>query len=204
MGRTRWPRDGFLGLAAAAAAIPPVFALMALLVPLFPYRHESLEAIQESPQIATLVAIWISAALVAPLVEEFMFRFVLQAWLQRWSGERSPAHRLRFWWGDRIAADRGTIAAPGEGEDPTRQAPRRSAWLAIGLTSLLFAGMHAEQGLSAVVALMLFSLGLGVLFQRTGSWLSCVTMHAGLNIYSLTWQTWLAVELSQLGPTATP
>jgi membrane protease YdiL (CAAX protease family) len=98
-------------------------------------------------------------------------------------------------WEERGPADShgvGTVPAVPEGgpdevprvpDAPYR--PRSSAWTgaAIILTSLVFAALHAPQW-PAPVPLFLLAVGLGVVYQRTGSLIAPICMHAVFNGFS--------------------
>ena len=60
------------------------------------------------------------------------------------------------------------------------QGSAASSSLAIVVTSLLFAAMHLPQW-PAPIAIFLLSLGLGTLYQRTGSLLAAIAMHGTFN-----------------------
>ena len=63
--------------------------------------------------------------------------------------------------------------------------PRSTLWtgVAIVLTSLIFAALHAAQW-PAPIPLFLLAVGLGVVYQRTGSLLAPIVMHAVFNGFS--------------------
>lgn len=65
---------------------------------------------------------------------------------------------------------------------------RTRDWVAIVITSLIFAMMHFGQGL-APIPLFGLSLLLGYLYQRTGSLLPCIGLHMLNNGYSVFWLT---------------
>lgn len=65
-----------------AAAIPMAISMLITL----PFRggenqHSLLKVLMASPDLATVLAIGISAAVSAPLLEEFLYRVILQGWL---------------------------------------------------------------------------------------------------------------------------
>jgi membrane protease YdiL (CAAX protease family) len=178
--------DIALGLVAFIAIVPPIFWLMTLLVRFSPYHHETLALLQKSPSPWVIFVSFFTAALVAPIAEEFFFRLVLQSWLQRLRFRDVPAHRFACIYGDdrfqQVAHE--TVVSP--------QAERAPRW-PILVSAALFAGLHADQW-PAPVALFVLGLALGYLFQKTGSLIPCIVLHMGLNAYSLIWQTWLALE----------
>src|SRR5205814_3907184 len=76
----------------------------------------------------------------------------------------------------------------GDSGDPPREvvlapSPRRSRFLtgvAIVLTSLFFAAVHAAQW-PAPIALFVLALAIGTVYERTGSLIAAVCMHAVFN-----------------------
>jgi len=94
---------------------------------------------------------------VAPIVEEFLFRGVIQTVLVQ-----------RFW-------VRGGLAS--------RYVPSAlHRWVAIGGTSVLFAGMHSPDHFPVLFVL---SLGLGYVYERTGNLWAAVSLHAIFNCVTL-------------------
>jgi membrane protease YdiL (CAAX protease family) len=72
-----------LGLAAFVILAPPTYALQMILVRLMESKHPLIELIRTDPD-PTLIGICVfSAVLVAPLTEEYLFRGLLQGWLER-------------------------------------------------------------------------------------------------------------------------
>jgi len=68
--------------------------------------------------------------------------------------------------------------------DPAPGAPPRSGGLAIVLTSLLFAGVHAAQW-PAPIALFFLALVIGTVYHRTGSLIAAIFVHATFNGLSM-------------------
>jgi len=68
--------------------------------------------------------------------------------------------------------------------DPAPGAPPRSGRLAIVLTSLLFAGVHAGQW-PAPIALFFLALVIGTVYHRTGSLIAAIFVHATFNGLSM-------------------
>ncbi|MDX2114020.1 MAG: CPBP family intramembrane glutamic endopeptidase [Planctomycetota bacterium] len=69
--------------------------------------------------------------------------------------------------------------------------PRRAAWTAVLGTSLLFAAMHAHIAEPhALVPLLVLSVILGVVHERTGSLWVPIAMHALFNLANITLALW--------------
>lgn len=191
--RNKIARDASIGLIAFAAVSLPIFALQAALSYFFPTRHpivEMLEAHREAPLFVLSI---VSAVVIAPVVEEFLFRVLWQGWLESvWlRREQSSA-------ADEAAADQASeqprSASPAaETGNPFQPPPGDAAAggsrppLARGpivISSLVFALMHWGHG-PAPFALFWFSLALGYLYQRTHRIWPSIVAHASLNAFSL-------------------
>ena len=148
------PRLAFIRLGAWAALLilPPVTILMRLMTLVIEYEHPVLDQLQAAPSAASVVALFVSTVLIAPLTEEFGFRVLLQGSLQR--------------------------LADGAPDDASNWRPR-ALW-PIVVTSGLFAGMHWGQG-PAPVPLFFLACGLGYLYRQTGSMMPPLVIHMILN-----------------------
>lgn len=66
-------------------------------------------------------------------------------------------------------------------------------WAAIVLSSIVFAGMHASVvPISALPALFVLALGLGVMYERTGNLMTPIVMHGLFNAWNIGMMTLLA------------
>lgn len=73
-----------LGLIGFVMLAPPTYALQGLLVWLWkPSKHPLMEMFKGTPDIGFFMLLFVSAAIVAPLFEELMFRVVLQGFLEK-------------------------------------------------------------------------------------------------------------------------
>jgi membrane protease YdiL (CAAX protease family) len=186
--------DVVRGLAGFSSLAPPVFLLQFVLVQFWDSSHPLVEYLTRSEDWATYGWCFISAVIVAPLVEEFAFRVVLQGWLERvlypappWTAidDQIPTpleHSLGVEQIDPKAAD---SAGPDAG-------PSRGRWPILA-SSLLFSLAHFNHGPDPI-PLFLLALGLGYLYHRTHRLLPCVVMHASLNAFSL---AYLGLDLLQ-------
>jgi len=103
-------------------------------------QHEALEIITKSPALPLQILIAIQAVIVAPLVEETLFRGLLQTMIRSYVGR---------------------------------------PWPAIAMTSILFAAVHFNA--SHWPALFVLALGLGYSYEKSGSLLRPIFMHALFN-----------------------
>lgn len=216
-----------LALAAFVVIAPVVLVAQLLLSMLVEYKHPAMEAMVADANYFTIIAVWGSAVVAAPIAEEVVFRGWIQNWLQRLSfqpgaftssvvgGTRDHSNNnlddaveIAAGASGAEVADEPTdsdLAADSNPYASTVQLPlrglpadglmaqgdsgnQRDNWIAIVITSLIFALMHLGQGL-APIPLFGLSILLGYLYQRTGSLLPCIGLHMLNNGYSVFWLT---------------
>jgi membrane protease YdiL (CAAX protease family) len=175
--RPSW-HDVSLGAATFGALLIPVYATQILIHRVLPENYRSLhplvEAITRQPDPSQIGWILVIAVVIAPAVEELLFRAFLQGWFRN----IDLAARNRQWWlvhqpGTDVHAMLGTHRpATGSALDTTQQ---RAGWWPIVGSSFLFALGH--QGFDRV-PLFLLALGLGYLYERTGRLMPCIVVHA--------------------------
>lgn len=140
-------------------------ALTLLFVPDYEFaQHPTIKALHDDTQtLGLVVSFWVGATLIAPIAEEFFFRGLLQTLLVRW---------LSVW------RRRRSI----------RQGRPRvySRWMAIVLASLAFGAVHIGQP-HAIAALAVLGGCLGYAYERTGSLLPPIAIHAVFNLKTLIW-----------------
>ncbi len=76
-------RDICIGLAAFCMLAPIVFTIQGLLTQLEPYKHPLIEMMTNTPDVQLFALLCFSAAILAPLSEEWAFRVLLQGWLEK-------------------------------------------------------------------------------------------------------------------------
>ncbi|MGB7343153.1 MAG: hypothetical protein WBD20_03005, partial [Pirellulaceae bacterium] len=80
--------DVGLGLKAAFWFIPPVLLVSFVASQLIPYEHPVLDTLATTKVPGMWVMLFVSTAIIVPMVEEFMFRVMLQGGLQRLADPR--------------------------------------------------------------------------------------------------------------------
>jgi len=199
--RQEWPRQMGIGVRAAMLMTPPVCAIQFLAVRIWRSQTHPVEQMvleNLTPGVAILAVL--STMVLAPLIEELLFRGILQRWLGRFVEDRPlPTKTIQengrsatpepenesFLWDSEYAPPKSTPIDPGSefldsGYQPAEQPLSRSSNLPILLTSIFFAVMHFPQW-PAPIAILLLSMALGTVYQRTGSLLASITMHATFN-----------------------
>jgi membrane protease YdiL (CAAX protease family) len=165
----RWRTDIALGVVGFLMLAPPVLLMQLALTQLFPSQHPLIELVLAKPEARFLWAAGVTAVLVAPLVEEFQFRVLIQGWLQTAARPGIPSES----W---------LVGAPSpEWEAAPSEPPRH--WPAIA-ASAVFALAHASHGPDPI-PLFFFAWGIGLLYRGTGRVLPGIVVHLLLNLWTL-------------------
>ncbi len=128
-------RDICIGLAAFCMLAPIVFAIQGLLTQLEPYKHPLIEMMTNTPDLQLFALLCVSAAILAPLSEEWAFRVLLQGWLEKLVtytgnslhilfGGLAPSHPNVF--------ENGGLPAPADGITflpPVPERPAEIQWI---------------------------------------------------------------------------
>lgn len=211
LGSTNWAGQMAVGGVAALLMTPAVLAVQYLAVQLWPPNKHPVEEMMlgEFTEGVAVLAI-MSTMVLAPMVEELLFRGIIQRWLTKiFTGGPpkalptvNPAYlydEADWFAGDPFARpveDPVRDLAVSKGP-PTPSSPRFSV-AAIVLTSVFFSAMHFPQW-PAPIGIFLLSMALGTVYQKTGSLLSAITMHAVFNGFSTVALLVMAIE-NQLHP----
>jgi len=157
---TRPGRDvklGLLGAVLALMIVPGVILLGAIVGVLLGHEpatiaHDLLVRLRDSDSALGAVLLVVSAGLLAPLLEEAVYRGLWQSMLVETLGE-----------------------------------DRR--WLAVMVAALIFAAMHLGGTVDgqALPALWVLGVLLGWLYERTGSLLPGVIVHAAFNVFNISY-----------------
>lgn len=215
LGLTRgpWIRSLGLGFGAFLVVTPVVILINLLALRIWSPNSHPLEGMLREGLTARGIGLaYLSAAVLAPVAEELLFRGVIQAWLNRLGLSRVKTHVDRpvaaSEWpalgSDRTSPNDVALAArpvairlvpalPGFGP---RSGNRRSS-LPIVLTSLVFAAAHFQQ-MPAPIAIFFLSLALGWLYEATGSLVAPIVLHGAFNAFNT---TLMVFALTALAPT---
>lgn len=198
-----------LGLGAFVMLAPPVYALQLVLVKIFPQFHPLIDQLRQHPDALVFAASGLSVMVAAPLGEEYLFRGLLQGWLENLrpgiasdavllgsrrttqaepSGgvvDNSPALPTPF---PALDADNPYAASPPLDaivmeESLSTPTVAVARWPLI-VSALLFALAHYSHG-PAPIPLFFLALGLGYLYQRTHRLTPCITVHCLLNSWTM-------------------
>ncbi len=200
-------QDIKIGCVACVASLLPIYVLQIVLISLFEpqLEHPLIERLSENHSPAMLLAGFLLAVVAAPLSEEFIFRLVLQGWLERWEDETigyTGSMRPHIenglpemevpgseFGGDRSHSFEEKLAvlpdqtpAPQPGSGVLSSLPH--GWLPILISGTLFGLAHLGHGVSPI-PLVLFGVVLGYLYQRTHRLVPSITAHALFNAYSM-------------------
>lgn len=168
--------DVVLGLKAFALIMPPVMGLHAAVLHFFPSpKHPLLENLLVSPSLGLYGAALFGAVLIAPLVEEWAFRVLLQGWLEKVAARRNT-------WEQLISGESAPVPAASEFaeseaklEEPPQPSP--PPWPVI-VSALFFAGVHQWPD---QLPLFFLAMGLGYLYRQTHRILPSMVVHFCLN-----------------------
>jgi membrane protease YdiL (CAAX protease family) len=193
-----WRRQMAAGAAAALLATPAVYAIQSLAVRVWQSQdHPVQQMVLGRFSFGVALLAIVSTVVLAPLLEELLFRGIIQRWFTKLLGSRQTS-------GLPGPIDLGSGSVGGSSYEETTGSsarddapvrmdasfaaadpfePSSGAVLPLVLTSLIFAALHFGQW-PAPLAIFLLSMALGILYQCTGSLLAVVTMHATFNGFS--------------------
>jgi membrane protease YdiL (CAAX protease family) len=192
-----WRQDIAIGVVAALLMTPAVYAVQSLAVRIWrSQQHPVEEMVMGRFSIGVAVLAVLSTMILAPMIEELLFRGIIQRWLTALlSGHRSitakPDEAPSGLWDTSdldqpltaIEADQSRVVDETEPSDIPSGTPARAVVLSILLTSFIFAAMHLAQW-PAPIAIFLLSMALGILYQSTGSLIAVIAMHGTFNGFS--------------------
>lgn len=209
--------DVGLGLWIVSASLLPVYAVQAAAIWLLgiPAGHPLLDQMADTPDPTVFLAAMLAAVTAAPVLEELVFRLLLQGGLERYEDERIGwTHSLPSPKGARLLvelreqeaapdtpSDDAPPLAPGSElyEDPMEPEELPAiepgaagllpglahGWAPILASSFVFALAHLGSGPSPV-PLLVFAMFLGYAYQRTHRIVPAIVAHVVFNLISVT------------------
>ena len=200
--------DVLLGMLAFVMIAPPVYALQMVLVQFFPQFHPLINLLRESPDVRIFLASGLSVCVSAPLLEEYLFRGLLQGWLEALRRGVTmdevllgvkPAEVIVASPMPQEEAVAPYVAGNAEIDNPAvllattlptdtygQGTPANysvSRWPTF-VSAALFALAHYSHG-PAPIPLFFLALGLGYLYQRTHRLTPCIVVHFLLNSWTM-------------------
>ena len=128
-------------------------------------QHQQLKLISENTQLPLRITIFVAAVVIAPFFEEMIFRGLFQTTIRSY-------FEARFW----------SPTAQGIGHED-RVTDRYGAWVAILISSGLFAATHADTG--HLPALFVLGVCLGYAYEKSGSLFRPIFIHSLFNATSI-------------------
>ena len=203
-----WQRDLVLGCGIFLATFAPMIGLQAALVfgLEWKYEHPMIDLVTRTKDPLLFALSAIAAAVIAPLFEEFVFRGLLQGWLEKlvsgYSGAKTillggaddelitteyPALVVPEYSATTEPLDLNPYAAPQHAEQLAQSTPDQTTvpatrfdWLAIFFSMLVFSLLHFSHG-PAWIPLLIFGAAVGFVYQRTHRIWPGIIAHMLLN-----------------------
>lgn len=149
-----------------------------------PQKHPLEEMLRSEKLDWQIIPLAFAASMIlAPLVEELIFRGLIQGWLSSlYARKKHPTPELEP---ELESAQSLFIPLPLQEFSPSGASIQSARVMPILITSLIFAGVHYPQ-MPAPFAIFVLSLGLGILYQRTQRLLPSITLHALFNGFNTT------------------
>jgi membrane protease YdiL (CAAX protease family) len=179
--------DARIGILACLAAYVPVAVVRLLVVHQLgePELHPMLQDVLKRPDAVMLAIAFVSAAVVAPVCEELIFRLLLQGWLEKWEDQ------MLGWRVEPMRSVDPTVADIPDAEAPPVPAPPAAGLfgmpygaLPVLASSTMFAWAHIGHSTDPF-PLFVLALFLGFVYQRTHRILPCIVAHATFNSISM-------------------
>lgn len=181
--------------------VPAVLAIHQGLTWWFDYQHDTLDvvgALKAEGRWSAVAVTCFYAAVWTPLVEELVFRVMIQGYVEQCLRHGRNFHR---WVVGPLTPAAGKVlgleqvAAWSQAGGGAKSGVRDGFgswgfWAPIVISSLLFALAHSGQG-AAPIPLYVLALGLGFLYKTTGNIALCVLIHSLLNGLTLAQLVWL-------------
>jgi len=139
-------------------------------------QHQELELITQYSQLPLRILIVVVAIVIAPVLEEMLFRGLVQTMIRSFFEIRNGAWPVR-------SKSPETTATPSVPSKNGAVRTSNGAWLAILISSGLFAIVHANPG--HWPALFVLAVCLGYSYEKSGSLFRPIFIHALFNTASI-------------------
>jgi membrane protease YdiL (CAAX protease family) len=194
--RREWLTDLKAGGVGFLASLTPILGLNFLISLWFPSTHPIIEILKHRDDQIAFALVVFQAVVVAPLFEEFIFRLLVQGWLEK------IARRGATVGGDADAAPEGSGPEYGDPDDgapkdvapeggahedgaaPVAKSPSAAAVGPIVGSAAIFAPAHLGHGLDPI-PLLFFGMFLGYLYHQTHRIAPCILLHALFNGFAM-------------------
>ena len=140
-------------------------------------QHQQLKLIMEYSQLLPRILIVVVAVIIAPLLEEMLFRGFFQTMMRSYLDARPSNAGFRL-----KPADGGSMLHRKVSCGDTRRGSGK-AWLAIFISSGLFTIIHANAG--HWPALFILGVCLGYAYEKSGSLFRPIFIHSFFNAASI-------------------
>ncbi len=180
-------RNCLIGVVAAVATLPIIHVLMLSLTQgtNTEYNHPLIKMMIENASISAYLLGCFSAVLAAPLAEEFLFRVLLQGWLQSIEYGRTHTDWIMGFEPQESEQTSADFASDNAAEsEPIVVNPTRTSLWPVLVAGTLFGVAHYGYGLS-YIPLTAMGIVLGLLFRATGSIFPSLIVHVILNAFSM-------------------
>jgi membrane protease YdiL (CAAX protease family) len=191
----KWARTLAVSWLAFFLLVPPVLLLHEMLSMLIPYQHSTADALRQlrtDRQWTAVAVTFLYTAGWTPIVEEWMFRVVVQGFIEQFMTHRRNFLRWVLGPLQPVPAKLFGLESAANVANQKKADPAAKLgwgtwqfWAPIALSSLLFALAHTGQG-AAPISLYVLAIGLGFLYKTTGNLWLVVLIHAYLNGLTLT------------------
>jgi len=193
-----WERQAAVGAVGTLIAAPAVYSIQFASLLVWKANAHPLEKMlrKEFDGLGVADLAVVSAVILAPIVEELMFRGLLQRWCIDFLTRRAKARESIHQSVDAIVTEtadrevsRDQESRPESetsalsGANGVRSPRSASVIIGITITSLFFAAVHAPQW-PAPIPLLVLALVIGSVYHRTGSLIAAICMHATFNGFS--------------------
>ena len=145
--------------------------------------HQTIEALKQSSSVRVMVVLVVQALVVAPVMEEVVFRGFFQSamiqgmiYLRRQHAIKQPAKEV-----EKLPSPLSNDLETEKDRKVSIEVGSGIRWIAIAVTSLLFAGSHSISNWQHLPALWVLGVFLGYNYERRGTLAVPILIHMLFN-----------------------